>query len=228
MKTVQQMVDNFRERIKQTSDDSVFSDSFLYDILLSVRNDMLVKHLNNRYVLNESLWKKLCIPLCVVNSYECSCSTISIHSDKILRSKYKIPNYIVGNYDKYIKVRLIDNKTTISFGDTVTNKFIAYRPSNSPKYYCFIDDDYLYIVGYPNNMLKAVNIYLILTDPRDALLVRDCSDEQSICYDSNTDLFQIDVRFEDDLFNKAIQSLGLTLQLPDDVSNNSDSTIRKY
>ena len=229
-KSISRTIDMFRGYIKQNSDDSVYSDSYLYDVLLSVRNELFRKSLNNNTVINNNMWKTICIAVCPSDFIPCDCISVS-HPYTVLKSKQKIPNYITSNSYKYIQLRTVDNSKIIPYKTIAQGKLMKYKKGSSKMWFTIIDE-YLYVVNHPTNAVKVLMLSIILEDPRDAALISYCDTEGNVlernCYDSSIDTFSIMPHLENPLMMQALQQLGITLQLPDDMSNNTESAPNKY
>lgn len=220
----------FRGYIKQTSDDSTYSDSFLYDVLLSIRNDLLRKDLNNRSVIGLDLWKHICIAVCPSDFIPCDCITVS-GNYTVLKSKQRIPNYITSNRYRYIQLYTVDSGMLIPYKSPIQGKTMKYKKGKVKTWFTIIDD-YLYIVNHPTNKVKTFMLRVILEDPRDANTLDYCDTDGNVdgttCYSASEDTFSLPPQLENPLMLMGLQQLGVTLQVPDDVSNNTDSTLNKY
>lgn len=230
-KTIAHTIDMFRSYIKQTSDDSVFSDSFLYDVLLSARNDILPKELGSNNPININSWKTFCIAVCPSDFIPCDCITVS-GAYTVLKSKQKIPSYLYSRSYRYIQLRTIDNGIKIPYKDPIQGKYMKHKQTKNKMWFTIIND-YLYIVNHPTNTLKVVLVHAILEDPRDALLVAYCDNNGNInesanCYDARKDTFSIPLKIENAIMQTALKLIGVTMQMPDDSSNNTESVINKY
>jgi hypothetical protein len=229
-KTIHHTIAMLRGFIKQSSDDSEYSDSYLYDILLSVRNDLLSKELGKDKPIGISLWKIICIEICPSDFIPCDCINTT-QGYTVLKSKEKIPNYLVTRDYRYIQLRTIDNGLSIPYKTPMQGRASKYKKAKNKMWFTIIDG-YLYVVNHPTNKLKLLMLNIILEDPRDGLYMSYC-DNNGIatggnCYNSTKDTFSIPPQLENPIMMTVLKQLGMTLQLPDDNSNNTQSSLNQY
>lgn len=230
--SIKTTIDTFRHLIKQTSDDSVYTDPFLYNILLMNRNELLRKHLNNGKHINQSLWKHFCMPLCIDSETICDCIDLG---QKVLKSKYKVPKSFASNYMNYMEITTLDGNKSFFHKYKNKGKYNKYRISTTEETFYTIFNDYLYIVNHPTNILVAAMIGMVAEDPSDVQSIpvyalddcNVCVASTSSCYDAESDTFQMPIHLIRPMILMSLEMLGVTLQLPDDTSNNADSTAQK-
>lgn len=229
-KSIKHVISMLRGYIKQVSDDSKYADSFLYDVLLSIRNDILPKELYKGKHIPLNLWKLICIQVCPDDFIPCDCIDVDIQKS-VLKSKQKIPNYIATKSYRYLQIRTVDNQIQIPYKTPIQGKMSKYKKSSNKMWFTIIND-HLYIVNHPTNNIKVVLLNIVLVDPRDAILISLCDYDGNVsggnCYDSSRDSFNIPANIENVVMNMAMKQLGFTLQLPDDTSNNTQSSTNQY
>lgn len=230
-KSINNTISMLRRYINQTSDDSNYSDGFLYDILLSVRNEILPKELSKDKHIGLNLWKYICIKVCPDNFIPCDCIPANVGEYTVLKSKERIPNYLTTREHRYIQLKTIDNSLQIPYKTVAQGMTFKYKKSNNKVWFTIIDG-YIYVLNHPTNNIKVLMLNVILEDPRDVILMSYCdtngNDLEGNCYDSNSDTFSIPLGIENVVMKMVLQQLGISLQLPEDASNNTESSINKY
>lgn len=220
------VIDKVRELIRQTSDDSVYADEFLYSILLDHRNLLLYRELNKNKYISKFLYKTICMPLIESNQIPCDCLPDGLGCT-VLRSKYKIPKPLRSQSYLLLKVLTLDGNHEFGYQEIRVGKYNKYKRTNSLKAYYTIYNEYLYIIGYPNNRLKAVLVEMILEDPSQADSISLCdengNDQEETCFDPLFDTFQIDAHLVAPMIEMTLKTLTIPLQLPEDTSNDSVS-----
>ena len=61
---INNIIDYFREIIREISDDTVYSDQFLYEILLQSRAVIIKQLLSRNKPLSPYLYQRICVKLC--------------------------------------------------------------------------------------------------------------------------------------------------------------------
>jgi hypothetical protein len=227
--SIARTIATLRKRIKNTTVDSVFSDSYLYDEILMVRNDFLIKELSKGKIMPPDLWKVICIEVCPSDFIPCDCIP-DVGDYTVLKSKEKIPSFLTSKQFRYIQLMTVDSGLQISYKTPIQGKAINGRLS-SDKLWFTVLNDYLYIINHPTNSIKVLMLNILLEDPKDAALLTYCDELGTLegsCYNPNEDSFNIPPSILNTLLREVLKNLGVPLQLPDDVSVNTDSTMKKY
>lgn len=145
----------------------------------------------------------------------------------ILRSEYKIPRPILGNKTSLFKVRTFDY-TTISFGSEKDFQFNKYDDIKSKLINASIINDYLVI--WNNLNLKMVLANGIWENILDWATIPQCDDsgEYSVipCFDAKTSDFNMSLTLKQAAEQLVLKQLGITLQLKEDITNDTNSEIR--
>lgn len=227
-KSITHTISMLREYIRQTNDDSKYTDSFLYDVLLSVRNDYLPKSLKDGKPIASDLWKIICIQMCQSNFIPCNCIKGKY---TVLKSKEKIPNYLTTREHRYIQLFTVDSSIQIPYKTSIQGKNNIYKKGDNKVWFTILDG-YLYVVNHPTNTLKALMLKIVLENPLDAIYLSYCDENGDAngdtCYNPHSDTFNITLELENAVLMGALKQLGVSLQLPEDTSNNTDNTVNKY
>lgn len=221
------VISRLREKIRQSSDDSVYSDQYLYDILLDYRNVLYAQELNKRNRINKWMYKFVCMPLEEVSESPCECLP-HISECKVLKSKYKVPAPLRSILRDMFYVLTVDLRNEIPEGDRSRSEIRRSRRIGSTYFYEIVNE-YLYIVGYPQNRLPAIVIKLIPADPASlsniTLCLSDGTTTNQTCYDPLTDTFNIDDKLVGVMIDMAFESITNSAKMPEDRSNDAESVV---
>lgn len=220
------VIDRTRERVRQTSDDSRYSDLYIYHSLLDVRNTIVERELNKRVMRSSFNYKPICMPLIESRDIPCDCIPEALGCIA-LKSKYPIPKPISSNYSDALIITSIDGSNEFAPKNAVSGKYSKYtRLANPPAYY-LIYDDYLYIIGEKHNDLPAVLIQIIPEDPVSmdniTLCDKDGNELDDTCFDPTKDDFNVDGHLTGVIIKEVVQQLTQSIAMIEDTTNNSAS-----
>lgn len=219
------VIHKVRELIRQTSDDSPYADEFLYSVMLDHRNLLVYRDLNKNKYISKFLYKTVCMPLEKSNQIPCNCVPAGLGCI-VLKSKYKIPKPIKTHLYQFLKVLTIDGNIEFDNKEIRVGKFDKYKRTNSLKPYFTIYNEYLYLIGYPDNALKALLVEMILEDPSQADEITLCDTngvpQDETCFNPLEDTFQIDGHLIGAMIEMTLKTLAIPLALPEDVSNDTN------
>lgn len=220
-------IDKVREIVRQTSDDSVYSDMFIYHLLLDERNLLIEREANKRKMRSLFNTKTICMPLVLSKDIPCDCVPEELGC-YVLKSKYPIPKPVSTLYGDMIKVTSLDGSKEYSFKASFAGKYNKYSRLGRPPAYYTIYNDHLYLIGVPHNNLKAVLIHIIPEDPvsMDEINLCDETGEElgDTCFDPTQDTFNLDGHLVSVMIEMVLKKLGISLQITEDVTNNASST----
>lgn len=224
--TIIATIDKTRETIRQTSDDSEYSDMYLYHMLLDSRNLLIERELNKRKMRSSFNWKTLCMPLIKSNEIPCDCIPEDLGCIA-LRTKYKVPKPISSIFSDTIKILSLDGRKEITMKSTLAGKHNKYSRQGKPPVYATYYNEYIYIIGYPNNNLPAVLIQLIPEDPVEMDNITLCDEKgnelDDTCFDPTKDTFNIDGYLMKAVVESTLATLGKSMQLNEDYTNDNSS-----
>jgi hypothetical protein len=219
--TIRGVVDLVRECLREVSDDSVYSDKFIYRILLEARAELL----NQMYEKNNSfspwLYQRFCLKLCPSSFIECGCAPFDFACN-VYRSTEPLPQPIGGD-------TLVLNISEL-WGDKINrlteNQFrtLSTRKYKVPYYYYighYNNDHYLFILGNSTAPPKYIKAEGVFEDPSEVLRFA-CTDEE--CPSLYGTGFPFQLSKESTLIKMAIEMILVSKKLPEDLSNNSQST----
>lgn len=221
MVTIGDAVSSIRGIVKAVKEDAFITDRFIYSLILKYGKTLIRRQDNENKIRNmRSLFETLpCDELIEVDKVSACCNGIKSNC-KIMRTKDKLPKLMEGANGPLIRgVSSIDNG--IYMNPTSPQVYISIANSlnfkhNKAKYYWLIDD-YLY---FPNIEWDAINIEAIWED---SISYLKCEKKCKLRQDENATI-------PDYLFGEiepmVLRSLGITVQLPTDPSDDKLSQIR--
>ncbi len=215
------IIGDVRTTIKAHSDDSNFSDEYLYNIIKSYRSLFLKRKYESRKSMSPLVWQTICLPLERTKYHDCSC--IDVGCD-ILKGVRPVPSVIVGRNKPFIKVQTFDG---------VSLPYITPDRVKTNKYSNILVD----ATGYHfqnkkpiiwNNLdLKAILVSGVFEDPavlaEYALCDSDGNQYGACSYDLLNDEFPIDEDLIPDIRLSVLKEIGVSLQIMEDTSNDSQS-----
>ena len=220
------VIDRLRERVREVTSDTRFTDEFLYYILLDQRNILIHRELNKRNFRSEWTYKTYCMPLESSTDIPCDCIPKGLNCTA-LKSTYKLPRSISSNGMDTLIVTSLDGRNEYSYKKTKVGKFNKYTRLGKIKPYYTIYNEYLYIIGEPINNLPAVLIQMIPEDPVDFDEITICNEdnETTTCFDPITDTFNTPSSLNGVIIDMAYEKLLPSYQMPEDIKNDRNSTI---
>lgn len=228
-KTIQSHIDYIRQFIKQTSDDSDYSDQFLYKCLVDKRATVIQQQYSKKKRLSDWNKQTFCVPLEIDGYADCQC--LPNIGCKVLRSTTDIPNPISTKYTDIFEV--MDISGNVKYYPSNKQKERAYKHSKTrfnklgyeiynSKLVIFIKDKQL------ANPSKTVLVRGIFEDPSELSEINICDQfsgtpTTGVCFDPKTDKFPLDASFNDQLYTLVLQKLGISMQFIEDRTNNAES-----
>jgi hypothetical protein len=220
--SIERVIDAFREYLRQISDDSVFTDEYLYFVLTTARATIIKNYMDDNREFSPWLYQRFCVKLCPSTFIECNCEPFDFGC-VVYRSEKPIPKPIWDNITSVLKVSELWGEDIPSIRETAY-RYVKYRKYKNKMYYLIGDvrnEKYLFIMSNqtPPRYIKLEGIF---EDPTQ-VLHSACQDEE--CPRPQGAAFNLDISRINDLFKLATELMGITLKMPEDKSNNSDSTI---
>ncbi len=217
------IIDAFRELIRQTSDDSVFSDELLFHYLNIVRVRLMRQYLNDNKNISPWMYQRFCIKLCPSTFMECNCEPFKF-ACTVWRSENPIPRPMLTNSGNIINVSEL-------YGSLITpvtensSRFLEFRKHKRVFHYLIGDvrgEKYMFIITNtkPPKYIKAE---MILEDPSQ-ILYNQCEDEP--CEDIRLLPFPIETHLLDSLYKLTLELMSVAMSTTDDRSNNSEGIFK--
>lgn len=219
---VRSHIDFTRQSLRETSDDSEFTDEQIYMALLEARGLVLERRLEKHKELPEDIYQTICIRLCVAPYAECEeCFGMPLDC-YILKTVDEIP---AGVFDGNIELIRVTTLTGREIAPTTEplHKLRKYRKTGANNYYYFRMKDKLGIFNVPQNRLRGIKIKGIFLDPVEAERINTCA--ETACTDSLSGKFGTRVADRMEIREEAIKCLLRTKQMPEDLSNNAESIV---
>jgi hypothetical protein len=222
--TVGHVIDAFREILRQVSDDSVFTDEFLYYILSVARAAIIKNTLDGNKDLSPWLYQRFCVKLCPSTFIECNCQPFDF-ACTVYRSEKPIPKPIWDTQSSVINVSELWGDSILPVRETA-NRVAKYKKYKHPMYYIIGDNNgekYLYVISnkVPPRYIKIEGVF------EDPSLIDQiaCKDEE--CPNPLGMGFPMDLHKHLDLIKISMELITPSLKTPEDRSNNSQSTVKE-
>lgn len=158
MTTIGEVVARLRNSIKEVSDDSVFSNRYLWNTYLTALKQLLKQDTTSGNIFSMSdVWEPICIELEPVNSIYCDCMYLP-NNCEVYRSKVRLPKFMESN-DGMIYRWLATPDLSRTF--VIVSPY-QYSVKSKIKYnrtkYAFIHNGFLYTPSekYPWLSLSAI------------------------------------------------------------------------
>jgi len=220
--TIQGVVDLVRETLREVSDDTNYTDKYIYRLILQARSTLLNQMKDQNKGYSPWLYQRFCLKLCPSSFIECQCSPFSFACN-VYRSTTPLPQPI-GDDNMVLNVSEL-------WGDKINriteNQFrtIGNRKYKVPYYYYvgnYDNDYYLFILGNSTVPPKYIKVEGIFDDPSEvsasAACDEDCPQMMGIGFP-----FQLDK--ESAMIKMVVELLMVSKKLPEDLTNNAESTV---
>ena len=218
---VRSHIDFTRQSLRETSDDSEFTDEQIYVALLEARGLILERRLEKHKELPEDIYQTICIKLCLAPYAECE-ECFGMPADcMILKTTDDIPTGLFDGNLELIRVTTLTGRE-IAPSTEPLHRVRVYRKTGKNNYYYFRMKDKLGIFNVPFNRLKAIKVKGIFLDPVAAQEVNSCVES---CTDLLDAKFGTRVSDRIEIREEAIKVLLRTKQMPEDLSNNAESVV---
>ena len=224
MTTIPEHIYKLRTLIKQHSDDSIYSDEFLYSLLKDARNTLIERDSKKFSKDSEFHKQTICMPLIIDSYNDCECLPYEVKC-KVLKSKFALPKVITGRNKEMMKVLTIDGYNQISFVLSTDLKNFKYSKTKKKGIKYGISNKYLII--FNTLQLKNVLIEGIFEDPLELSKITFCNEEgnEETCYDLNESDFPIKGSLVYPMYQICFDMLKIPLQLKEDDTNNANNNM---
>jgi hypothetical protein len=202
------------------SDDNRLSNRLVAHALKSARSRLIKQKLDKTQFISDFSYQKICVPLVVDVYHDCECLGQEVGC-KILRSKYKLPNYFTHKQgDTFQALKL--NGHQIPKISITSNQYANYSLASKNKLGYFLENNYVYIIN--NTVLSTISAKAIWEDPDQVSEYSEslCPEIQN-CKDYLTEEFPIDAELTLSMYQLALEILGITYKFPDDNRNDGRS-----
>jgi hypothetical protein len=217
-----EIIATFRTLIKEHTDDNLYTDAYLFRILTSAKNLLYKRKLDKFKKLSEWEWTCFCIPLCIDKSHNCKCVKVGCN---VLKTKFKLPRTLTSRNKDLIRITTLDN-TEIPLIREREHLSNMLDPVMSKTVTASVIDGYLVI--WNTLKLKGVQVCGVWDDITqwDGIQLCDIAGNETECFDINSLPFNIDGEIEYPMYQMGLELMRITLQKPEDITNDASSTIR--
>lgn len=214
---VSDFIGDIRTALRQHSDDSRFTDQYIYSLGTKYRAVLIERKLTKRQkIAPESFQATPCLELVWETVDDCPCITAKC---KYLRSSQSLPEQIVGRNSLPLQVRdpmgnLIPSTT---WGELTRSA--SRRVQNKRAY--FIQDNRIIVTGGPG--LKYIVARGLFRDPLAVEDLLDCNDTtgSSACYDPLAKDFRIDASLYPAAIDMTVKGMLSSFMVTEDLVNNA-------
>lgn len=219
------MIYDVRTAIRDTVDDTKFSDRYIIYLYNLKRSKYLRNDANNLQKLNDnSILQKFCIGMEEVSVNECG---LEYDCTTIVRSTMVIPKPL----ELHLKSAITEVKPSVKITKpfNFVNKERAVWSQYSPfgeTIYAFLDTDmYIYLISKNENakLIDCITVTGIFEDPLDLQNYKNCCncDDETPCFDENESDYPLQSHHIDSIRSEIIQTLIGSLNIPKDNINDA-------
>jgi hypothetical protein len=222
--TKRQAIDGFRNRLREKSADSNYTNQFLYNVLLEHAKWLIKREISSgRIYKNTSFFQTLSCKDVIETTTVDPCCPIKTNC-KIYRTKEKLPEMWLDNDGPVMKmVTSVDNSTSFDVTTVTTwqsKKDDPYQKMSKQKY-AFFSEGYLW---FPEHIPHKIHILAFWTD--DISSKNDCSPVKD-CVRYLDTKFMIPDWLEAEMFAKALEQIaGVSKRLVEDENINKNPNIK--
>lgn len=220
------MIFDVRTAIKDTVDDSKFSDRYIIYLYGLKRSKYLRNDANNlQRLIDNSILQKFCMDMEEVSINDCN---IDYECDTIMRTKVKIPIPLELHLKSAITEVKPSTKITRPFNFVTKERAIWSKYSVFPQsVYAFLDtDNYIYLISDSETvkLIDCITVTGIFEDPLELQNYKNCCGctEPKVCFNKDETEYPLQSHHIDNIRNEIIQSLIGTIQIPEDEVNDGN------
>lgn len=217
-----------REMLRQSSDDTNYTDELLYKLLLDARSLLLRRELDKHKPISKWNFQSYCIPLAMGEYHDCDCVPVS--GCKVLKSTIPIPRPLRSMMSDIMYITTIDGIKRIPYKSVSFGKYQKYKNTGKNAPYYDINNEYLIVFNMPLT-LKALLVTAVVEDPSELSNSALCtpSEEAGLdCYNVLLSRFPIDGHLVQAMYEVALKMIGVALKMGEDDTNDAsnDNQIR--
>lgn len=213
-------IDYIRRRLKENSDDSYFKDEEIYKALLDARALVLTRRYKKGKNIPEHMYQTICMLVCEDTFHDCNCVPEGLDC-LVLKTKQDVPKAIYNGIQELSRVSTLGGEE-IAQSTEAKSRYRKYKKTRIDNLYYIRVNNRLAVMNSPSNRLRAIKITAVFEDPVAAFGVNVC--EEGDCIESVGTGFSTEMGDNIDIYQIVLESLIMTKQLPDDLTNNAEST----
>lgn len=225
MKLTGQHLSNLRGIINQYSrTQESYTDQFLYEVLCVARAEILRQQLVKFNHISEENLLRFCIELELVKAHDCNCVPAEIDC-LVLRTKYKLPTALTSRNHSKIWASTLDGRQIAIVTD---QEWLMYSTENTfGELFGSIINGYLYLWNL-HKKIKVLQVSGYWSDLMALQNIPNCdpNNPQNTCFDPLVQPFPLQEEYAHATYLKAFQLLNIPLQVPQDLTNDSNPIIK--
>lgn len=217
-RTIEAHISTLRNLLKLHSDDSNFTDQYLYKLLTDARATLLRRRSDKRNTIAPYAWQTICVPLEESLFHNCDCIDVGC---TVLKSTIKIPHVLMTRNKPQIKVLDLAGRA-LAYTDEMDLMNNQYSKVKASKPTWTIIGDYLYVF---NELHKEyVMIRGVFEDPFELSTITTCGDNNdTACYDLVSQEFPLDGDLNQAMYKMVAEMLSITFGTAPDETNDARS-----
>lgn len=219
--TSAEIIGSIRVMLKEHSDDSLYSDQFIYNELLTARSRITAEKYAQETEVPYINWQTITARLSRTKYVDCGC--VKAGCD-ILKTEISIPSVVVTYLKRpLIRVRLFSG-ATLPYVRPERQRTNVYSEvlGDIPAYY--IENNKLIV--WNTKALRAIKIEGVFSNPTDLAGIDVCSEEGETfnlkCYEPSSMAFPADADIIDEAKLRVLQRILPTVNIADDITNDSE------
>jgi len=215
-----------RTFLKNFTDDTLYTDQFLANTLVTARNAIYESEfINKKRSFSRFSYSSFCIKLNRESFHDCSCVPEGLGC-QVLRSEIDIPKTLIDKQGNLLLTAYTINGKRIDFKEFKKRRLLSSHPVSSRVITFDIIDNRLVIFGNLN--LKVIIIEAVWEDPFALYTIPNCDGEGLIngfCSDPTTSEFPMESQIELAVYSLVLKLLGIRTT-EDESENAQDNTNR--
>lgn len=216
-------IDDMRQSIREISDDSNITDEQIYKALLDARALILERRLKKGKQLPDYMYQEICLLLCIDTYHDCDCVPEE-YACKVLKTQKELPNGLFNGSMEVLRVSTLNGKEIAPTTEALHRNRMWRKTGKNNLYYVRVNNR-LAIFNVPRNQLAAIKVKGVFVDPATTASYSLCPEGEPNCVDITMTGFGILPSDVLPIYEIAIKKLLQIKEMPEDRSNNADSSI---
>ena len=227
MPTINQHISALRILIKEQSDDSLYTDQFLYHLLTGAASTIHRRNIEKDRKISPWNLPSYCISLEKAKSHDCSCVPVGCD---VLRSKDKIPTPLNSDNGPVIKVTTMDHQEIYRVNEAEQKSNLLHPIKKKKLSYSIVNGKIILWNANTEHIIpRAILVKGLFNDVTEWSGIASCDSngipDGGCCFDIGKDNFPLDEDFTFAAYAMVLQQLGIALQKKSDDNNNNNPEI---
>lgn len=219
---VESHIDYIRRLLRETSDDTYFTDEEIYKTLIDARAIIYERRIKKGKDLPAFMYQTICIPLCEDVFHDCDCVPTE-YDCKILKTKVELPEAFFNGSAELLRVSTLSGEEVAPSTEALS-RYRKYKKTRLNALYYIRVNKKLAVFNSPQNRLRVIRVRAIFYDPVTAMNISLCDPETKECVDPTETGFGTLASDNIDMYNIVLQMLMTVQQKElDDRTNNAES-----